>query len=283
MVNKLVVVLGIFSTTFLFVNGQTHGPHVVLNHLLITVDSLTYHDILNSKILNSNFAYAHERQLQSWSGIYIFGQDNYIEIFKPTSFKNEYTEAGTSWICYSSMKANYLRELNKKSENMFEFSSDNEFDYLSLYFHDSTNLVTTWEMKKSHYENWAKKTFHDSVSFLSTDYNSPADSDSTKNYLFKNVLGIKVTVNPVDSINICDYMKFIGYSKTIENGNNIRFSNAVDFIEIDFQKGVEFSRISTIYLALKHENKTEQIKIGKTVLSIKGNRATWEFDVEYKE
>lgn len=88
-----------------FVSIQVHAQ-IVLNHFLLTVDSTTYQEILNSKILNSSFAYAQEKKLSGYSGIYIFGRDNYIEIFNPNSIENEQIELGTSWICYSSMKAN---------------------------------------------------------------------------------------------------------------------------------------------------------------------------------
>lgn len=281
--NKILVFLSLFFAVIFSVKGQSNAPKIVLNHFLVIVDSITYQEILTSKILNSHFAYSHEKKLKGYSGIYIIGQDNYIEIFNPNSIENEYNDPGISWICYSSMKANYLNELNSTRENTIEFSADNEFDYLSLYFQDSTNLITTWEMKKSHYENWSKKIFNDSVSFLSVDYNSPEESDSSKNYLFNNILGIKVLVNKADSINVVHYMKLIGYTKILKSGNGICFSNSVDFIEIEFQKEVEIPTITTVFMALKNESKTERIEIGKSVLYIKGNHATWEFNLERKE
>jgi hypothetical protein len=283
MANKILVFLSLLFGTILSVKGQGSAPKIVLNHFLVIVDSITYQEILKSKILNSDFAYSHEKKLNGYSGIYILGQDNYIEVFSPNSIENEYHEPGNSWICYSSMKANYLKELNSTRENKFEFSSDNEFDYLSIYFQDSTNLITTWEMKKSHYENWSKKTFNDSVSFLSVDYNSPEESDSSKNYLFNNILGIKVLVNSADSTTIIDYMKLIGYSKIVEKGNSICFSNSVDFIEMDFQIGVTIPTVTTVFMELKNERKAERIEIGKSVLYIERNQATWEFNLESKE
>lgn len=283
MANKILVFLSLLFGTILSVKGQGSAPKIVLNHFLVIVDSITYQEILKSKILNSDFAYSHEKKLNGYSGIYILGQDNYIEVFSPNSIENEYHEPGNSWICYSSMKANYLKELNSTRENKFEFSSDNEFDYLSIYFQDSTNLITTWEMKKSHYENWSKKTFNDSVSFLSVDYNSPEESDSSKNYLFNNILGIKVLVNSADSTTIIDYMKLIGYSKIVKKGNSICFSNSVDFIEMDFQIGVTIPTVTTVFMELKNERKAERIEIGKSVLYIERNQATWEFNLESKE
>jgi hypothetical protein len=267
----LILLLGITSSA----NGQLSNVNIVLNHFLVIVDSITYQEILNSKILNSNFAYAHEKQLSGYSGIYVFGQNNYIEIFNPRSIQNELHSPGESWVCHTSLKVNHLESIDISNKSRIVYSTDEEFDDLSLYFQDSTNLFTTWEMNKNHYENWSKKIFHDSVTFLPVDYNSPADSDSSKNYLFKDVAGIKITLNHSDSSDVIDYLTLLGYSRSLSNTNTIRFSNSIDFIELDFQKEVKMASISTIYLNLKNESLTEQLQIGQTTLFIDGKQAVW--------
>ena len=274
---KLLIILSLFLGTTSSIKGQNNIPKIVLNHFLVIVDSTTYEEILKSKILNSNFAFSHEKKLKVYSGIYIIGQDNYIEIFNPKSIQNEVHKPGESWICHTSMKVNQLENLNT-SKKMFNYSTNEEFDELSLYFKDSTNLFTTWEMNKNHYENWSKKTFSDSVNFLAVDYNSPAESDSSRNYLFNNVAGVSISINKSDSLEIIDYMTLIGYSKTITKENKLRFSNSTDFIEIVFHKEKEIPRITTIYLKLNSENKSERIQIGNSELIIKGKQAIWELE-----
>lgn len=274
---KLLIILSLFLGTTSSIKGQNNIPKIVLNHFLVIVDSTTYEEILKSKILNSNFAFSHEKKLKVYSGIYIIGQDNYIEIFNPKSIQNEVHKPGESWICHTSMKVNQLENLNT-SKKMFNYSTNEEFDELSLYFKDSTNLFTTWEMNKNHYENWSKKTFSDSVNFLAVDYNSPAESDSSRNYLFNNVAGVIISINKSDSLEIIDYMTLIGYSKTITKENKLRFSNSTDFIEIVFHKEKEIPRITTIYLKLNSENKSERIQIGNSELIIKGKQAIWELE-----
>ncbi len=275
---KILAFLSLSLGITLTVNGQINIPKIVLNHLLIVVDSTTYQEILKSKILNSNFAYSHEKKLKGYSGIYIIGQDNYIEIFNPKSIQNEINKPGTSWICHSSMKVNHLKRLTIPEKKMIEYSSDDEFDYLSLYFQDSTNLFTTWEMNKNHYENWSKKTFSDSVTFMPIDYNSPAESDSSRNYLFNDVVGINVSMNNSDSLNVLDYMTLIGYSKTLSNENKLRFSNSIDFIELDFHKEKEIPRITRIYMKLNSKNKSERIQIGNSEIVIEGDKGIWELE-----
>lgn len=276
--NKLLIFLGFFLGITLSVDGQINTPNIVLNHFLVIVDSTTYEAILKSKILNSNFAYAHEKKLNGYKGIYIIGQDNYLEIFSPKSIQNEIHQPGESWICHTSMKVNYLESLNIANRKSLIFSSNEEFDELSLYFKDTTNLFTTWEMNKNHYENWSKKTFNDSVTFLSIDYNSPAESDSARNYLFKNIEGIEISVNKSDSLEIIDYLTLIGYSKSNCKENKLRYANSTDFIEIVFHKENELARITSIYLKLKRKTKSESIRIGNSELFIKGDQARWELE-----
>lgn len=275
--SKLLIILSLFLGTTLSIKGQNNIPKIVLNHFLVIVDSTTYEEILKSTILNSNFAYSHEKKLNGYSGIYIIGQDNYIEIFNPKSIQNEVHKPGESWICHTSMKVNLLENLNT-TKKMFNYSTNEEFDELSLYFKDSTNLFTTWEINKNHYENWSKKTFSDSVNFLSVDYNSPAESDSSRNYLFNNVAGVRISINKSDSLEVMDYMTLIGYSKTITKENKLRFSNSTDFIEIVFHKEKEIPRITTIYLKLNSKNKSERIQIGNSELVIKRDQAIWELE-----
>lgn len=267
-------ILGSILTTI----GQNNIPQIVLNHFLVIVDSITYEDILKSKIFNSNFAYSREKKLNGYKGIYLIGEDNYIEIFNPNSIQNEIHKPGESWICHTSMKVNILENLYA-TKKMFNYSTSEDFDELSLFLQDSINLFTTWEMNKNHYEKWSKKTFSDSVNFLSVDYNSPAESDSSRNYLFSNVAGVRISIDKSDSLDVIQYMTLIGYSKTITEKNKIRFSNSKDFVEIVFRNENEIPRITGIFMTLNNNsNKFERLQIGISELLISGNFAVWELE-----
>lgn len=276
--SKSVALLGFFLGMVLSVNGQISAPKIVLNHFLVIVDSTTYQEILASKILNSSFAFGHEKKLSGYSGIYIIGQANYIEIFHPKSIENQVHNPGESWICHTAMKVNHLENLHASTQNTFTYSSDDAFDELSLYFLDSSNLFTTREMNKGQYESWTKKTFHDSVTFLPIDYNSPAESDSSKNYVFTNVAGIRVSVNQVDSADLVDYLTLLGYAKMHTKENKFMFSNSVDFVEVDFHQEKEMSRVTAIYMKLNSRVKSERIQLGNSELRIKGDQAIWELE-----
>jgi hypothetical protein len=280
---KKILTLFIFFTVYSGVSAQKHDCSVVLNHFLITVDSTTYQAILGSEILNSDFAYAYERN-KNWEGIYIIGQDNYIEIFHPKSVHNEYIPIGFTWICQASLVASCTEKYDLPNNNLIEYSSDENYDYLSvytqdsLYIQDSSSLMTTWEMNKNQYENWTKKTFNDSLNFQTTDYNSSAESDSSKNYLFNNVTGIQINLNLRDSLSITQYLNLVGYTIGSNVRNNLRFSNSIDFIELDFSENVEFASISVIYFELNQPTESQHITLGNSEILLEGNTGKWEIN-----
>jgi len=281
---KIILTTFIFLTICWGARAQKQDCSVLLNHFLIVVDSTTYQTILDSEILNSDFAYSHEKQLRGYSGIYIIGQDNYIEIFHPKSVDDEKIPIGFSWICQSSLVANCMGKYDLSDDKLIKYSSDENFDYLavstqdSVYIQASSGLMTTREMNKDLYESWTKKTFNDSLNFQTTDYNSPAESDSSKNYLFKNITGIQIKLNLIDSLKITQYLKLIGYSVESNVQNKIKFSNSIDFIELDFSDNVEFASISMIYFELNQPTKSKHISIGNSEIIIEGNTGEWEIN-----
>ena len=246
---KRILILFIFLTVYSGTHAQAQDCNVVLNHFLIVVDSTTYKAILNSEILNSNFAYSHEKKLKSYSGIYIVGQDNYIEIFHPKSYLAENLPIGFTWICQASLIANCTEKYDLPNNDFITYASHDFFDELSVHLNDvvykkdSSALMTTWEINKKQYESWIKKPFNDSLHFQTTDYNSAAESDSSKNYLFKNITGLRLNLNQTDSTHVTNYLTLIGYTVQSSDKNKITFSNSIDFIELDFSKHVKFASI----------------------------------------
>lgn len=277
-------ILGVFLMVCFLLKAQTKEEPIlpivpivpiVLNHFLVVVDTGTYQAILNSEILNSNFSYAYEKD-ENWEGIYIIGQDNYIEILHPQSIKNETMPVGFSWVCHTSLQANYIEKLDLQGSKMMDYSSDKEYDYLSFYTQDSSNLFTTWEMNKWQYESWTQKEYHDSLIFQTVDYNSPAESDSAKNYVFKNVSGIRVRLPSTEALNVSNYLTTLGYTVVSDNPNILKYANAIDFIELEFSSSREPATVSTIYFDLLTESEPKQILIGKSELFIQGNTGKWE-------
>ncbi|WP_157454250.1 DUF5829 family protein [Crocinitomix catalasitica] len=280
---KRILTLLILLTICLNVKAQTKNCAVVLNHFLLVVDSNTYQAILGSEIVNSDFAYAYERT-KNWEGIYIIGQDNYIEIFHPNSLSDEYIPAGFTWVCQASLVANCTDKYDLPDNDLIDYSSDDYFDELTVYTQDAVNapgssgLMTTREMNKKQYESWTKKKFNDTVIFQTTDYNSLAESDSAKNYLFNNVTGIEINVNIRDSLSITQYLNLIGYTVESKVQNKLKFSNTIDFIELNFSKNVEFSSIAVIYFKLNQPTALKNLKLGNSTIVLSGNNGKWDFN-----
>ncbi len=276
-------ILILFLTICSGAHAQKPDCSVLLNHFYISVDSTTYQAILGSEILNSDFAYAYERN-KYWEGIYLFGQDNYIEIFHPNSISNEYLPIGFTWICQASLVANCTEKYDLLDNNLITYSSDENYNELSVYTQDSiyiqnsASLMTTVEMNKNQYESWTKKTYNDSLIFQTTDYNSPAESDSSRNYLFNNVTGIQIKMNLKDSLSITQYLNLIGYTAESNTHDILKFSNSIDFIELDFSESVEFATISVIYFELNQPSETKQITLGNSEILIEGNTGKWELN-----
>lgn len=274
---NLLTFLLVFST----IQTQAQNCSVVLNHFLTVVDTTTYQAILNSELLHTNFAYSHEKKLNGYSGIYIIGQDTYIEIFHPKSFLANDLPVGYTWICQASLYANCTEKYNLPVHSSITYSTNDYFDELSVYPNDavyktdSSALMTTWEMNQKQYESWIKKPFHDSLHFQTTDYNSAAESDSSKNYLFKNISGLYINANQTDSIPIIHYLTLIGYTVESNLNNTLKFSNGTDCIELDFSKQVEFASISTIYFDLNQSVAAKQITLGNTQIEIEGTTGKW--------
>jgi hypothetical protein len=270
-----ILILCLFLTVCLATQAQKKDGSVVLNHFLIVVDSATYKAALNSEFLNEEFAFAREKKLKMWEGFYIVGEDNYIELFHQNSYYGEILPIGDIWICHASLKANSIKDYNLKKTTLIDYSSNESFDELSFYTIDSSNLMTTQEMNQLQYESWVKKRYHDSLTFETVDYNSPAEVDSSKSYLFKNVSGIQLEVNSRDSVNITRYLSIIGYAPTLNAPGKLTFSNSIDFVELIFSNDVEGANVSVIYFELRKQIASKSLTLGNSEMVIEGNKGRW--------
>jgi hypothetical protein len=133
-------------------------------------------------------------------------------------------------------------------------------------------------MRKIQFESWTKKEYHDSVTFLPVDYNSPQESDSSDNYLMNDVNGMGLSLNPDDSLTIINYLNEIGYDSVSEFKGHTRFSNDNQFIELHVSKTNKFLSINRYYIQLnKSVEKSTEI-IGNSRIECDGKSAIWIFE-----
>ncbi|PHR24545.1 MAG: hypothetical protein COA38_16455 [Fluviicola sp.] len=253
------------------------GNQVCFNHSLLFLDSTTYEAVVNSEFIGQ-FAFSHEKQLTGFNGFYLIGKTNYIEFFHPKSIEGEEYEPGTIWICLASLKANYLKTLNKEKLNFIKLESDNQHTELSLMTNDSINPISTRELRKKQYESWTKKEYHDSISFLPVDYNSPQESDSSSNYLMNDVYGIGLSLNPDDSLKVIRYLKEIGYDSYSEFNGCTRISNNDQFIELHISKDNMLLSINRFYIQLNQSVERSTEVIGNSRIECDGKSAIWIFE-----
>ena len=250
---------------------------ICFNHSLLVLDSMTYAEAVKSEYLNQ-FAFSYEKQLPGYTGLYLIGSTNYLEFFHPKSMDVEELEIGEIWICLASLKANYLNKLNAKNLRFIKYESDDQFNYLSLMVKDSINPITTWEMRKKQYESWTKKEYQDSITFLPVDYNSPQESDSSSNYLMKDLVGIGLSLHPDDSSKVISYLKEIGFNSMSKTKDIIRFSNQDQFIELFLTKNNCSPKIKRYYIRLNKTVKPMTEIIGKSRIECDGEQAIWYFE-----
>lgn len=250
---------------------------ICFNHALLVLDSTTYTAVVNSKFINQ-FAFYYEKQLQGYQGFYLIGSTNYIELFHPKSMEDEDLKIGEIWICFASLKANYLKTLSTNKQNFIKYESDDSYNYLSFLINDTINPITTWEMKKKQYESWTKKKYHDSIVFLPVDYNSPQESDSSSNYLMNDVIGIGLSLNPDDSSKVISYFNTIGYDSVSEYDGHIRISNKAQFIELHLSNNTNSQSINRFYIQLNKSVVKSTEVIGNSRIECDGKQAIWIFD-----
>jgi hypothetical protein len=267
-----------FSILLVLVVTGSHAqqePLIRLNHMLVVVDSATYTALCDSSFMDNSLWFAHEKELNYWKGFYIIGENNYLEIFNQQSMKGDTLDLGDNWTCYASMKSNHFRSL-KLNETYMDLEEDEDFKTLSFQLNDSVSPFEAWEMNQAHYESWTKKKFKAGMSFEPYDYNSKAESDSSNNYLFNDVIGINYSIPEADSSRAIAFFEVCGYSISERSTDEVSFENGVERITLQFEE-VDTVTINSIELKLNETLKEEELAIGSTKLIIDGDTVTWSF------
>lgn len=259
--------------------GQTKSNPICFNHSLLVLDSTTYKAVMQSDFLLNQFAYAEERQLTGYKGFYLFGSTNYIELFHQNSFDGEVLEKGEIYLCFASLKANYLNSIYNDDSNSIKYSSDENDNYLSIFINDSVYpTIETCEMQQGHYESWTHKAFNDSLVFLPVDYNSVEDSDSSFSYLMNDVIGVSISLSKKDTASVIEYLNTIGFKQITATEGVLKFISNEQFVELDINEQNNPITINKYYIRL---NKTVELKteiIGNSVLMCNEKIAIWTFN-----
>ncbi|MFK7785299.1 MAG: DUF5829 family protein [Crocinitomicaceae bacterium] len=245
-----------------------------LNHLMLVVDSAAYASLCD---MQSEIWYSDQKKLKYWEGLYIIGENNYLEIFHQNSMKEETLEVGENWTCYASMKSGHFASLTYDSAYI-QFDENDYFKTLSCELNDELSPFQVWEMNQLQYETWTKKEFEEGMTFEPFDYNSQAESDSSRNYLFDDLVGVTYTIPSADSDRAIAFFKAVGYSVIERATDTISFDNGLERITLIFKDKINTVLINSLELRLKRPLKKEVFQVGLIKMLVEGNTMVWSFD-----
>src|ERR1700712_1297419 len=87
----LVIIFGAFNKKGEIKNNSRFRQNIKFNHLYVVIDDSTYKYIFDSLQFLKVFAKTSEKNVNAgsdfWTGKYLFGMSNYLEIFKPGGAK----------------------------------------------------------------------------------------------------------------------------------------------------------------------------------------------------
>ena len=269
-----------FSFLFLLVISGSYAqqePLIRLNHLMLVVDSATFISLLDSQPVEDQFWLKDEKELEYWKGLYIIGENNYLEIFHRNSMKNEVLDVGENWSCYASMKSDYVKSFTYDSTSI-HFEEDDFFTTWSFELSNELSPFEVWEMNQLHYESWTKKEFEPGMTFEPSDYNSKAESDSSKQYLFDDLIGVTYTIPSADSERAIGFFQNFGYTIQERTMNSVSFENGAERISLIFEDDLDAVLINSLELKLQKDCPKDEFSIGSSIMSINGQTAVWCFD-----
>ena len=145
---------------------------------------------------------------------------------------------------------------------------------------NETQLTGKMKVVMEPYESWTKKKYHDSITFLPVDYNSPQESDSSSNYLMNDVMGIGLSLNPNDSLKVISYLKEIGYDSYSEINGFTRISNNYQFFELQFIEEHKSPTINRYIIQLNNSVEPITVIIGNSRIECDGRLAIWYFKIK---
>lgn len=268
---------------FALIAGKTSAQqdaNIRLNHLWIAVDSSTYEAISNSSFIQNEFAFSEERQYPGWGGFYIIGKNTYLELFHPESIEGESLEPGNNWSCYASMKSGHLDEILFDS-SMVEIEDDDYFtnvNYVKYLPEDTLTPFYLFEMKQKQYESWVKKEYTPGMKYDPRDYNSRAESDSSVNYLFEDIIGVTYTIPKEDAPRIMEYFETKGYCLKKKGKSKVIMKNGIETHTLVLDNEIENIMVKRLDLKLSEKCKKTEYLIGKSKLVLDGNKAKWYFN-----
>lgn len=277
---------------------KSYKPLVYLNHIYLTVNVNTSSAIKNSAFLQDNFGNTKIITVgadgdESWTGIYIFGENTYLELFPSNAsiFDNETGEnIGISGIGFGVETIGDIDTLfnifgktgipNPKSGTRHRNTENGEISWyywLDSDENDSLSILDTWTMEyvRSFMTYKFDSLDSDKINISRKLYNK---KDYNKNLLIKDIIEIELSLIAFDKTNLLNKLEAFDYKIMKKNKAIFAIGPQIKFIIRN--KTNNTSGISRIRFTLNKQNETRNSIILSNKSEIKFNKnktADWYF------
>jgi len=228
--NKVFVYLLLHFSVPAYLLGQD-VPQVKFNHFYFVIESKDLFEFINSEFVKNELAVIKTRTTksdnsQTWTGTYLFGSDNYLELFDSSS---DSFPSGISGLAFSVDKVGEIDTLKRHLDNRYKtVISDREIDFdgnkvpwfTELYIDDSIFYSQShfgfWIMEyRREYFDYKKISYSENT-LTREDYLIESEIDrSTK--ILKRFCGIVMKLTTYEREFLTNYFKEVKFEQTGEN------------------------------------------------------------------
>lgn len=254
---------------------------VFLNHLYHVLTVENFNTVKDNDFLKSSFANVEHKKLKShnlnWEGLYIRGQDTYIELLYPQG-NAQFRSQGRFGIGLGTDKAGHLNDIYNDlhpnipdiSKNKFTREIDGKevdwFNYITQKDSFISQNMSFWIMEYE--ENYCK-----SKNISRKSYNAPF-YDANK--LFKNITQTTIAIELEAQQNFTNILQNIGFKYDKSEKDKQIWKNQ-NFTLVIIPSTNKIKGIQQIIMELNYPTKSENLKIGKTRLILQNKQAIWNF------
>lgn len=252
-----------------------------LNHLYHVLPREGFEAVKDNDFLKSSFANIEHKILKSdnlnWEGIYIRGQDTYIELLYPQG-NVQFREQGRFGIGLGTDEIGNINDIYKTlhsnipdiSKNKFTRKIDGQeidwFNYVTQKDSFISQNMSFWIMEYE--ESYCK-----SKDISRRNYNAPF-YDANK--LFKNITQATIAIEMEAQQNFTNILRNIGF-KYEESEKDKQIWKNQNFTLVITPDTNKIKGIRQIVIELNYPTKSKNLEIGKTNLILQNKQAIWNF------
>lgn len=279
-----IIVFLLVSLQALTQQKQTTGFKFQLNHIDISIDSLTFHSLLNNRFFTDTFSSIKLFHDSTGTDILMRGQEHFLHFLPDKGFyKNRLGAAVLLHHNYTWKETGtiiqYLQSFTKDSlYNRPYRSGGDDIHYVHIYETDSLSLLKfipqLQNFRKSDYVNWGY-TAEDLEQGISQEkWMFDYVGEETRDKLFKRIVSITVTASADERKRIPPLLKAYGY---IKKGKRYLLKGSPSLSVVPLRH----TRVTTIHIKLSRPVQKRMIRISdNSFLSLERDDAFFHYSVD---